>query len=218
MGSPSTEPGHEAGEVQHAVRLTRPFYIGVTEVTQAQWARILGTPPSHFAACGEDCPVENVSWFDVQRFIVRLTALSGRTFRLPSEAQWEYACRAGGKGAFSTGPTLSAGQANYDGRYPLPGTARGVYRGTPLPVGSFTANAFGLHDMHGNVWEWTQDEVCAYPKSAAVDPVAACGAALRIIRGGSWAFDADSARCALRYTHRPQDSGYSLGFRLVRPL
>jgi formylglycine-generating enzyme required for sulfatase activity len=159
-----------------------------------------------------------VSWFDVQRFLVRLSGLSGHRLRLPTEAEWEYACRAGTSGAFSTGAALSAEQANYDGRYPLPGGPAGRYRGAPVPVRSFAPNALGLYDMHGNVWEWCQDEFCPYPAGPAVDPVGRCGATLRVIRGGSWAFDADSARCALRYTHRPQDSGYSLGFRLVRPL
>jgi formylglycine-generating enzyme required for sulfatase activity len=97
----------------------------------------------------------------------------------------------------------------------LPGGRRGLYRGRPTAVRSFAANAFGLHDMHGNLWEWTQDDYCPYPPGPATDPVARCGVPLKVIRGGSWAFDADSARCALRYTHRAQDSGYSLGFRLV---
>jgi formylglycine-generating enzyme required for sulfatase activity len=214
MGSPTGEPGHETAEAAHEVRLTRAFYLGVSEVTQAQWRRVLGGNPSTFTSCGEDCPVEGVSWYDAQRFLVRLSALGGRRLRLPSEAEWEYACRAGEGKAVA----LGADRANFDGRYPLPGGPRGLYRGAPVPVRSFPPNAFGLYDMHGNVWEWTQDEFCPYPTRPVVDPVGRCGADLKVIRGGSWAFGADSARCALRYTHRPQDSGYSLGFRLVRPL
>jgi formylglycine-generating enzyme required for sulfatase activity len=217
MGSPASEPGHQSAEMQHPVVLRRNFYLGVSEVTQAQWARVFDRNPSTFTSCGGgECPVEGVSWFDVQRFLVRLSASTGRRFRLPSEAEWEYACRAGSSEAYSSGPSLSAEQANFDGRYPLPGGQKGLYRARPTAVRSFTPNAFGLYDMHGNLWEWTQDDFCPYPAGPVTDPVARCGAPLKVIRGGSWAFDADSARCALRYTHRPQDSGYSLGFRLVR--
>jgi len=92
----------------------------------------------------------------------------------------------------------------------------GEYRQTPTPVGHFVPNAWGLHDLHGNVWEWVEDEHCPYPEGPSTDPVGQCGAERRVIRGGSWYFNADSARCALRYTHRPQDRGPSLGFRLVR--
>ncbi len=218
MGSPPSEPGHQAAEALHAVRLSRAIYMGVSEVTQEEWTRVVGRNPARFASCGPDCPVEGVSWYDIQRFLVRLSVLSGRRFRLPTEAEWEYACRAGTASAFATGANLTAEQANYNGRYPLPGAPAGRYRGGPVAVRSFAANAFGLYDMHGNVWEWCQDEFCPYPANPVVDPLGRCGAPLRVIRGGSWAFDADSARCALRYTHRPQDSGYSLGFRLVRPL
>lgn len=218
MGSPESEPGHEPGEVLHRVRLTHPFYLGTTEVTQAQWTRVMGGNPSNFRSCGADCPVEGVSWFDVQRFLVRLTRLSGRSFRLPTESEWEYACRAGSTAAYSFGPDLTPDRANYDARDTRRGEPAGRFRGAPVAVRSFQANAFGLYDMHGNVWEWTDDEYCPYPRGAAVDPLARCGSPLRVIRGGSWAFDAGSARCALRYTHRPRDSGYSLGFRLARSI
>jgi len=218
MGSPESEPGHEPGEVLHTVRLTRPFYLATTEITQAQWSRVMGSNPSNFRSCGPDCPVEGVSWFDIQRFLVRLTRLSGRSFRLPTESEWEYACRAGATTAYSAGPRLDPDEANYDARDPRGGGPAGRFRGSPVAVRSFRANAFGLYDMHGNVWEWTEDEYCPYPRGAAVDPLARCDSPLRVIRGGSWAFDADSARCALRYTHRPRDSGYSLGFRLARAL
>lgn len=213
MGSPADEPGREPGERQHAVRLTRAIDFGRFEVTQRQWRLVMGTSPSRFAECGDDCPVESVSWHDAREFAARLSARSGERFRLPTEAEWERACRAGTATAYSSGAELLPSQANVDAG--AEGGAVGAGR-APRPVGSYPPNAWGLFDLHGNVWEWTVDEHCPYPEDAATDPVGACGAELRVIRGGSWHFGADSARCALRYTHRPQDTGFSLGFRLVR--
>lgn len=220
MGSPESEAGHEAREARHRVRFARALYFGRYEVTQGQWLQVMGTTPSRFADCGRDCPVENVNALEVEEFLVRLRALTGEAFRLPTEAEWEYACRAGTSTPFSTGANLTPEQANFDGRYPYAGPAPGVFRGRPAAVGSFAPNPWGLFDLHGNVWEWCQDELCpdsaGPPGDPAVDPVATCGSGLRVIRGGSWTFNADSARCAVRYTHRPQDRGPSLGFRLVR--
>jgi formylglycine-generating enzyme required for sulfatase activity len=217
MGSPEDEPGHEAQEVAHPVTLSRAFWLGRTEVTQAQWRRVLGSNPSKFVAVGPDAPVEQVTWYEVSRFLRRLGELSpGNRFRLPTEAEWEYACRAGTTTAYVTGALLTTDQANYDGRYPLPGQNPGVNRDRTTPVASFAPNPWGLFDLHGNVWEWTADEHCPYRAGAVTDPTDACGAALKVIRGGSFYFDADSARCALRYSHRPQDRGPSLGFRVVR--
>jgi formylglycine-generating enzyme required for sulfatase activity len=217
MGSPASEMSREGVEIPHTVYLTQPFYLGLTEVTQHEWRIVMGDNPSRGGDCPA-CPVEGVSWFDTQRFIIKLTSLSGFSYRLPTEAQWEYACRAGTSTPFSTGERLTAAQANYDGRYPMPGEPAGEYRGGPTPVRSFDPNAWGLYDLHGNVWEWTADWYCPYPKTTVVDPQPKCPSDLRVIRGGSWAFDEASARCALRYTHQPIDSGYSLGFRLVRLL
>ena len=216
MGSPPWEAGHEATELLHRVRLTRPVWLGRYEVTQGQWLRVMGENPSSFADCGLDCPVENVNALEVEEFLRRLRAPSGEAFRLPTEAEWEYACRAGTATPFSTGANLTSAQANYDGRYPYAGFPAGDFVGRPTPVGSYAPNAWGLFDLHGNVWEWCRDEFCPYPEGAASDPVGACAAQLRVIRGGSWTFDGDSARCAVRYTHRPEDRGPSLGFRLVR--
>ncbi len=222
MGTPETEPGHQADEVLHRVRISRPFYLGKYEVTQGEWQRATGGNPSHFQSCGSRCPVERVSWYEVQGFLARLGRLSGERYRLPTEAEWEYACRAGTTTAFSTGSGLGSTRADYDARYPLPGHPRGAYRERPTPVGTFPPNPWGLFDLHGNVWEWTADEHCPYEQPAAggevVDPVDRCGAPLKVIRGGSWYFDEASARCGLRYTHRPQDRGFSLGFRVVREL
>jgi formylglycine-generating enzyme required for sulfatase activity len=218
MGSPATEPMREVQELLHAVRLSRPFYLGATEVTQEQWERVLGVGhrPSGAATCGARCPVENVSFDEVQDFLRRLNAKASGRFRLPTEAEWEYACRAGTTTPFATGSSLTTDEANFHGGHPYPGGKAGPYRGSPTPVGSFPPNAWGLFDMHGNVWEWCEDRYCPYVTGPATDPLGGCDSKLRVIRGGSFAFGADSARCALRYTHPPQDRGPSLGFRVAR--
>jgi formylglycine-generating enzyme required for sulfatase activity len=202
MGTPPGEPQRESQERLHRVTLSHAFYLGVTEVTARQWTKVMGVNPSHFPDC-PDCPVEQVTFFDVEAFIARLNTTSPWAgFRLPTEAEWEYACRAGGHEAFGATATINPSQANYDGT-------------RTLPVGRFRPNAFGLHDMSGNVWEWTADDHCAYAAGPATDPRGTCASGLKVIRGGSWRFGADSARCGLRYTHRPQDRGYSLGARLA---
>ena len=217
MGSPEDERGREPGERRHRVRITRAFDLGRTEVTQDQWSKLMGTRPSHFRDCGS-CPVEEVNWHEARQFLKRLSELSGAVFRLPTEAEWEYACRAGTATPFSTGENLTTSQANYDGRYPYDGFAPGLFRHRTTPAGTFPPNPWGLLDMHGNVWEWCEDDFCPYGGGAAVDPIGACGSPRKVIRGGSWYFNADSARSALRYTHRPADRGFSLGFRVVREL
>jgi len=212
MGSPAGESDREAGEVQHRVTLSRPTWMAIHEVTQRQWFEVMGTRPSHFAG-DDERPVERVSWDDAHAFLARLSAhAAGSRFRLPTEAEWEYACRAGTHTAFALGDALSPTQANI-GR--LVGN-RLEGRGQTTAVGSFTPNAWGLYDLHGNVWEWVEDAHCPYVVDGPSDPVGRCASPLKVIRGGSWAFSAANARCALRYTHRPQDVGYSLGFRVVR--
>lgn len=218
MGSPSTESMREEQETPHRVTLTRAFWIGRYEVTQAQWRQVMGSSPGYFTDCGPDCPVEDVSGYEVREFLGKLSALEGRSFRLPTEAEWEYACRAGTTRPFSTGAGITTDQANFDGRYPYPWSERvwGEFRRTPTPVGSFAPNAWGLHDLHGNVWEWTADPHCPYPEGALTDPHGSCDNEILVIRGGSWTFGADSMRCALRYTHHPRDRGPSLGLRVAR--
>ena len=213
MGSPVTEPGREPQERQHQVTISRPFYLGRSEVTQREWTAIMGANPSHFRDASGTLPVERVNWYDAQEFLRRLSARSGHHFRLPTEAEWEYACRAGTTSPFSSGARLSAVQANFDARYPGASGIAGPARDRTMPVGSYPPNPWGLHDMHGNVWEWCQDWHCDYAAGDVTDPVGACRTEYRVIRGGSWHFDAASARCALRYTHRPQDRGFTLGFR-----
>ncbi|NUM79612.1 SUMF1/EgtB/PvdO family nonheme iron enzyme [bacterium] len=202
----------------HSVRITKPFFISRYEVTQKQWRTIMDTNPSQFKDCGDDCPVENVNWFEVKKFIEKLNARTGLTFRLPTETEWEYICRAGTSTAFNTGDVLTTDQANYDGNWPHGNSAKGIFRAKPLPVGSFAPNAWNIYDMHGNVWEWCEDDFCPYPDATETDPLRICSAGKKIIRGGSWYFGADIARSGRRYTHEPQDRGPSLGFRLVREI
>lgn len=187
-------------ERPHRVTLSA-FAISDTEVTQEQWRLIMGTSPGHFH--GANLPVESVTWNEVQEFLRRLGTRLGGRYRLPTEAEWEYACRAGTATEYAFGDALTTKQASFDARQ-------------PMPVKSFAPNAWGLYDMHGNVWEWCADEYCPYPAADVKDPFQRCGSKLKVIRGGSWYFGADSARSALRYTHEPQLRGFSIGFRVVR--
>jgi formylglycine-generating enzyme required for sulfatase activity len=213
MGSPSSEKDRDDDETPHAVTLTQVFYLGKHEVTQSQWEKVMGSNPSHFK--GGDRPVEKVSSPDVTSFCNKLTASermagrlpAGMTYQLPTEAQWEYACRAGTKTSFSFGDSLTSGQANISGG-----------PGETTAVGKYPANGWGFHDMHGNVWEWCADRYGIYPTVAATDPVGPAVGSYRVRRGGSWDFTALSARSASRRRREPADSFNSLGFRLsLRP-
>jgi formylglycine-generating enzyme required for sulfatase activity len=214
MGTPDSEPLREAQEIRHEVRLTRPYYLAAHELTQSQWTRVMGSNPSFFQSCGELCPVERLNYYDVEQLIRVLNQRSTPGFRLPTEAEWEHACRAGGVEPFGHRSTLGSGDANIDGAFPY-AASKGQARNQPIAVGRFPANPWGFYDMSGNVWEWVQDWYCLYPDKAVTDPVGECSSQFRVIRGGSWKFDGGSARCGLRYIHRPQDSGYSLGVRLA---
>jgi formylglycine-generating enzyme required for sulfatase activity len=204
MGSPASETGRNVDEPVHDVTLSTPFYLGRFEVTQQEWKTIMGTAPSRFAECGPRCPVENVNFDDAQKFLTKLNARSAPDvrFRLPTEAEWEYACRAGTASPFFTGATISKGQANYSG-------AR------PHPAGSFDANPWGLNDLHGNVSEWTSDWYGSYADGVVIDPHGSRTGDTRVVRGGSWEAGSNAARCAARNRQPPQERRSSIGFRLA---
>jgi sulfatase modifying factor 1 len=216
MGSAWDDPGRRADETPHEVLIDHPFFLGKEEVTQAQWTSVMGTNPSRFTDCGPDCPVENVSYTDVQQFIAALNGEGGNyIYRLPTEAEWEYACRAGSTAPYSTGTTLKSSQANYNGMLAFTPTGPGLFRGHPLPVGTFPPNAWGLEDMQGNVLEWTADWYGTYSTAAETDPKGPDKGDDRVMRGGSWFLDVGSARCAKRASESPSEGNFQLGFRLA---
>ena len=166
MGIPDGEAGQFRGAYYHEVEISKPFYIGKYEVTQGQWEKVMGDNPSYFNKLGKDYPVENINWFAANAFIDSLNKKNpGEKFILPTEAEWEYACRAGTTTPFSTGENITTNQANYYGKLPYKNFPAGIVREHPSPVGSFDPNPWGIYDMHGNVWEWCQDWFCDYPKS-----------------------------------------------------
>ncbi|MBI1763261.1 MAG: formylglycine-generating enzyme family protein [Acidobacteria bacterium] len=216
MGSPANEAERSNDEgPQHRVNVPA-FAIGKYEITQAQWQAVTGNNPSNFK--GANRPVEQVSWNDVTEFCQKLSQLTGKTYRLPTEAEWEYAARAGTNTPFAFGSLLSSTQANFDGNYPYGGAAKGVYRQQTTDVGSFTANAFGLFDMHGNVWEWCEDVWHDNYNSAPLDGsgwLSGGDSSRRVLRGGSWDNDGRSCRSADRYRYEPGNRGLVIGFRVV---
>jgi len=215
MGSPESEEEREASERPvHTVELDG-FWLGKYEVTQAQWEAVIGGKPSGFK--GVDLPVEQVSWDDCQAFIAKLNARGDCGFALPTEAQWEYACRAGTTTPFHFGQTLSTDQGNYDGNFTYGRGRKGVYREKTTPVGSFSANAWGLHDMHGNVWEWCADwyDEDYYGKSPSRNPAGPTSGSKRVDRGGGWPSKPWLCRSANRNGISPGYRGGNLGFRLA---
>jgi formylglycine-generating enzyme required for sulfatase activity len=222
MGSPATEPFRDSDETQHPVTLTRGFYLGVHPVTQAEWQAVTGSNPSRFA--GDDRPVERVSWNDCQSFLRLLRARDGRHYRLPGEAEWEYACRGGTTSPFHFGRSITTDQANFDGNYAYcyydeageyVREAEGNYREETTPVGSFPPNAFGLYDMHGNVWEWVQDVHGLYPDGPVTDPGPHTGRGRRLVRGGCWFRSPWLARSAERYTQQRGTAEPYIGLRVA---
>ena len=188
---------------QHEVTLTTPFYMGKHEVTQEQWEALMGKNPS--TTKGAKLPVTNVSWEDCQEFIKKLNAKTDGGYRLPTEAEWDYACRAGTTTAYSFGDKITPKDANYlDSKI-----------GKPVAVGSYKPNAFGLFDMHGNVWEWCEDWHGEYP-FAVTDPKGPATGNRRVIRGGSSGYYGSFARSSNRYYSLPTNRGSLGGFRLAR--
>jgi formylglycine-generating enzyme required for sulfatase activity len=223
MGSLETEWNRYKDEgPQHRVRINYWFYMGEFEVTQAQWRAVMGTNPSSFKNC-DDCPVESVSWDDATEFCRKLSARTGREYRLPSEAEWEYAARAGTTRPFAFGETITPEVVNYNGDYPYPSAAKGTYPYKTVPGGSLgVANAFGLYDMHGNVGEWCQDwdhdSYAAIAGDAPTDGSAWLSGGEqkeRVLRGGSWSHMANYTRSANRLRNTPDTRTNDYGFRVV---
>jgi formylglycine-generating enzyme required for sulfatase activity len=244
MGSPVEELGRRGDETRHRVRLTQDFSLQTTEVTQGQWRMVVNTAaingldpnPSYFRSCGDDCPVESVSWYDAQLFIRALNEMyQGRyVFRLPTEAEWEFAARAGSYDAFTNGPITATGcgidpvldrvgwycgnaDVNYNGcvdatRYGGPACAG------PHSIEERNHNAFDLFDMHGNVSEWCSDwyeGTYSHPAEPVVDPQGPSDGTERVYRGGSWSNGTGLCRSAVRMVGSPGYRSRSVGFRLV---
>jgi len=204
MGSPASEKGRNENETQHEVTLTKPFYMGKYEVTQEQWFEIMGGNPSKEK--GRMLPVTNVSWNDCQDFIKKLNAKTNGGYRLPTEAEWEYACRAGTTTKYSVGDKITPKDANY----------RDSKIGEPVAVGSYKPNAFGLYDMHGNVWEWCEDWKVDYQAGAVTDPKGPATGERRVLRGGSFNFYVWNTRSSFRFNLSPTSRYLFYGFRLAR--
>jgi sulfatase modifying factor 1 len=223
MGSPEKEQFRDEDETPHLVRLTRAFFIQETEVTQAQWKAVMGSNPSFFRDCGDNCPVERVSWNDATRFLEALNGRGEGRYRLPTEAEWEYACRAGSVTPFSWGdaPDCRMGLFNNNPRRGVAKClaevlARGLKPGSTAPVRSYPPNKWGLYDMHGNVWEWCQDWYGPYPKGEVTDPKGPEQGSFKVRRGGSWFKYATFGRSANRNYAHPASRYNTTGFRLVR--
>ena len=214
MGSPPSESDRDADETQHRVRISKPFYLGVYEVTQGQYEKLMGANPSRFK--GDNNPVEQVSWEDAALFCRELSArpeeqAAGRVYRLPTEAEWEYACRAGTTTAYGFGD-----DASELGEYAwCSENAMDVGQKYAHTVGQKKPNPWGLYDMHGNVWEWCQDWYEDYPSGSTTDPTGAASGSPRVIRGGSWYYGAGLCRSANRGWHNPSSRSSNLGFRVA---
>jgi formylglycine-generating enzyme required for sulfatase activity len=217
MGSPESEKGRKENETQHEVTISKGYYLGVYEVTQAQYEKVIGKNPSRFQGAivgneNADLPVENVSWHDAVEFCKKLSDLpeekkAGRVYRLPTEAQWEYACRAGGETAYSFGESSESmcDYAWFDENS----------RFQTHPVGQKKPNAWGLYDMHGNVFEWCSDRLGEYPKGAVSDPAGPEEGSDRVFRGGGWHYEAADCRSANRDGDAPSIRDGVLGFRVA---
>jgi formylglycine-generating enzyme required for sulfatase activity len=202
MGSENGDPDERP---VHIVTIEHPFAIGKTEVTQEQWHAMMGGEnPSYFSGCGDTCPVEQVSWEDAQKYIQKINAKTGKHYRLPSESEWEYACRAGSEHADRV-----AWNSN---------TTDTILFNSTHKVATKAANDFGLYDMSGNVWEWVEDNYHDSYAGAPADGSAWLGGTMRVLRGGSWGYNSKSSRASVRSKFSANFQYWSYGFRLARTL
>ena len=219
MGSPESEPGRDSDEDQHKVTITKAFYMQTTEVTQGQWTAVMGTEPWKGKPTGKEGPnnaATYVSWVDAIAYCEKLSEKEGKTYRLPAEAEWEYACRAGTKTAWSFGDDEKVlGDYAWHAK-----NAYDIDEKYAPQVGLKKPNAFGLYDMHGNVYEWCHDyyEEDYYKQSPAKDPPGPASGSFRVLRGGSWFGSSHLTRSALRYGYDAGYRNFYYGFRLVREL
>jgi formylglycine-generating enzyme required for sulfatase activity len=222
MGSPPGEPKRHKTEVQHKVKISRPFYMQTTEVTLKQWRSLMRRKFFGRRKGKSNAPVVRVSWHDCIKFIKRLNNLNEGTYRLPTEAEWEYTCRAGTKTAYSWGDSIDCSKALYNNSVLESGDcldyvrSRGLDVNRPVPVKSYPPNGWGLYDMHGNVWEWCLDWYGDYSKGLTVDPSGPDSGTEKIRRGGSWFKHGYSCRSANRAHGHPPTRYKTTGFRVVR--
>jgi formylglycine-generating enzyme required for sulfatase activity len=230
MGSSAGEEERDAEEMQHEVEITKPFYMGVYEVTQGQYEKIKEKNTAFFRQ-GQDFPMDQVRWPDAVDFCRKLSALpaekkASRVYRLPTEAEWEYACRAGTKTVFHFGDALSSKEANFKGSFPYGDAAKGIFLQKTTRVGSYGPNAWGLYDMHGNVAEWCSDyyDPDYYKNSPKQDPKGPANGVLktdfhnefyRVVRGGCWLDEARACRAAYRFRLQATEPYRWVGFRVV---
>jgi len=220
MGSPREEEGRAEDDresPQHRVEIAR-FFIGKYPITQSQYQEVMGNNPSYFQKNGAHRPAEQVPWERAIAFCQKLSQKTKRTYRLPSEAEWEYACRSGTTTPFHFGETITSDLANYDGNYTYRAAPKGEYRGETTSVGKFSPNAFGLFDMHGNVWEWCADKWHSNYQGAPINGnawITSGYSSYRLLRGGSWNRYPWYCRSAYRLRDAPDDCESTVGFRVV---
>lgn len=215
MGSPISEEGRVANEVPHRVGLKKDIWMMETLVTQELYQTVTGVNPSGF---NDDVnnPVEFVSYTDAIKFCKKLSEKTDKSWRLPTEAEWEYACRAGTVTPFSYGNILTSGMANFDGNFPYgEGAKVSVFRERTVPVKTFEPNAWGLYDMHGNLWEWCADWFGDYSTGKVTDPLGPETGKYRVLRGGSWSYHGKNLRSACRVFGSPEYKSRNIGFRAV---
>jgi uncharacterized protein (TIGR02996 family) len=231
MGSPAAEPSRFDDEgPEHLVEIMRPFYLGAFPITQEEYESVMGDNPSYFSPWGEGAdrvegldtsrhPADSLSWDMAEALCGRLTDRTGRRHRLPTEAEWEYACRAGISfaGPFHWGQALSSHLANFDGREPFGGALEGPYLRRTVPVDAYPPNAFGVYDLHGNVSEWCADWFAEdyYRRAPTTDPPGPPGGEHRVLRGGSWTDPGKYCRAAFRYDRPAEEDRRDFGVRVV---
>lgn len=222
MGDLSLSDSFSTYTTPHLVNISKDIWMSRKEITLSQWQKIMGTKemhpekPSPFGSENPNYPVVSVSFYDVQSYLEKLNLLTGKNqFRLPTEAEWEYACRAGTRTPFSTGTEITDSQANFNAEFESTFSPPGKYIGHSSPVGSYPPNNWGLYDLHGNVWEWVNDWYAPFSHEKIIDPKGPVDGKFKVIRGGSWYFGAKNAQSFCRKTHEPNLWGFSIGFRLA---